>query len=135
MVTGTGWTDVSTLDVKGWEGAVPGKAPPPVHPQSAPTPRTDKIACNGRKDFYRVIKLGGATTCFQKSGSLQLSSVIFPVEYVCPGNNVGAVNYYPGLGLGGYRWSIDRDGHSNFNACWRFDRPTTTDVANVRINK
>jgi hypothetical protein len=133
VVAGTGWTDVSTLDVQGWEGADPAKAPPPVHPQSAPTPRTDKIACNGRKDFYRVIRYGGGTTCFQRSGTLLVSPTISTVLYVCPGNNAGQVEYYEGLGLGGWKYSQLRDGHANFDACWQFGRPTTTEVRHVRI--
>ncbi len=133
LIVGTGHTDVSSLDVQGWEGTEWHDAPPAEHPAPGPTARTDKIACGGRIDFYRVINFGGGTTCFQKAGTLALTSHLFPVAYVCPGNNARQVEYDPGLGLGGWMFSTLRDGHSNFNACWRFDRPTTTEVRSVRI--
>lgn len=86
-----------------------------------------------RRSFCRVIDTNGRIVCFQKAGLYELPRVISGARFLCPGNNAGQVWYYPGLGLGNWQWSTLRDGHSNFNACYEFQRPSITEVSEVKI--
>ena|ERR1700712_2160111 len=91
-LAGTGYTDISTLDVVGWVDPEPGQAPPLRHPaRQANLPRTEPIACGGRIDFYRIIDMNGKTSCYQKAGERAVSPSILLARYVCPGDNAGQV--------------------------------------------
>lgn len=125
-VVGSGYIDVSTLSIAGTINPATGEitavtpySPAPLKPTAGhASPQTTMPACQGRKDYYRIIDTSGYQRCFAYSGTYALSSGYWTqIQYLCPGNNRGRTEYVNGSTN---TWSVWRGAETNFDTCYSF---------------